>query len=73
MSNAVAAPSADVEVVYPPAVSLGQAWPWRVFAAACLALIYLVGMDEGALSVVPGTWVHEWVHDGRHLMAFPCH
>jgi cobalt transporter subunit CbtB len=73
MSNAVAAPPGDVEVVYPPAVSLGQAWPWLVFAAASLALVYLVGMDEGALSVVPGTWVHEWVHDGRHLMAFPCH
>jgi hypothetical protein len=73
MSNAVAAPSGHGEVAHPPAVSVREAWPWLLFALAFLALIYFVGMDEGALSIVPGHTVHEWVHDGRHLLCFPCH
>jgi hypothetical protein len=73
MSNAVAAPSGHAEAGHPPAVSLHDAWPWMLFGAAFLLLIYFVGMDEGALSIVPGHYVHEWVHDGRHLLGFPCH
>ena len=73
MPHAVLAPSTHAEAVHPPAVSLGAAWPWLVFGIAFLSLIYLVGLDEGALSIVPGHYVHEWLHDGRHLMAFPCH
>ncbi|WP_159014443.1 CbtB domain-containing protein, partial [Streptomyces sp. NRRL WC-3725] len=22
---------------------------------------------------ISGEGVHEWVHDGRHLLGFPCH
>jgi hypothetical protein len=61
------------EGLYPPPVSLGAIWPWALFAIALLLLIYFVGMDEGAASIVPGHDVHEWVHDGRHLLGFPCH
>ncbi|NUS19585.1 MAG: CbtB-domain containing protein, partial [Mesorhizobium sp.] len=28
---------------------------------------------EGATSLIRGTAVHEFVHDGRHLLGFPCH
>ena len=73
MSDTVAAPSSLPEVAYPPAVSLREAWPWMLLGVALLALIYFVGVDEGAASVVPGHAVHEWVHDGRHLLGFPCH
>jgi ABC-type spermidine/putrescine transport system permease subunit II len=73
MSNAATAPSGRGEVAYPPTVSVREAWPWLLFGLAFLALFYLVGMDEGALSIVPGHTVHEWVHDGRHLLGFPCH
>ena len=38
-----------------------------------LALLYLVGMDQGATSVFSGEMLHEFVHDGRHLLGFPCH
>jgi hypothetical protein len=38
-----------------------------------LVLYYLVGAEQGATSALPGTWLHEFVHDGRHLLAFPCH
>ncbi len=73
MPQTAAHPAALPEVIHPPAVSLGSAWPWLLFGVALLALLIFVGADEGALSVVPGTWVHEWVHDGRHLLGFPCH
>ena len=41
-----------------------------------LALLgyYFVGIDEGMVSLFGKTMVvHEWVHDARHLMGFPCH
>jgi hypothetical protein len=47
--------------------------PWLVFAVLALAAIYCVGTEEGATSIIPGMYVHEFVHDGRHLLGFPCH
>jgi hypothetical protein len=39
-----------------------------------LALYYFVGVDEGMTSVFGKTMViHEWVHDSRHFLGFPCH
>jgi hypothetical protein len=39
-----------------------------------LLVYYFVGVDEGMVSVFGKTMVvHEWVHDGRHLLGFPCH
>ena len=35
--------------------------------------IYFVTAEEGATSLIPGMYVHEFVHDGRHLLGFPCH
>ena len=35
---------------------------------------YLVGIDEGVTSIFGKTlMVHEWVHDARHFLGFPCH
>jgi hypothetical protein len=35
---------------------------------------YFVGVDEGMTSVFGKTMViHEWVHDSRHFLGFPCH
>lgn len=45
-------------------------------ATAFLALlaIYFVGVDQGAVSLFGSdTHVHEFVHDARHLLGFPCH
>ena len=45
-------------------------------ATVLLALIayYFVGVDEGMSSVFGKTlMVHEWVHDARHFLGFPCH
>jgi len=39
-----------------------------------LAIYYLVGVDEGMVSLFGKTMViHEWVHDSRHFLGFPCH
>jgi cobalt transporter subunit CbtB len=39
-----------------------------------LAVYYFVGVDEGMASVFGKTMViHEWVHDSRHFLGFPCH
>jgi hypothetical protein len=73
MSDTFAAPPAGHEVAHPPAVSLRDAWPWLLFGTALLALIYVVSIDEGAASLIPGRYLHEWLHDGRHLLGFPCH
>jgi Probable cobalt transporter subunit (CbtB) len=47
--------------------------PWAVFAAFALIGIYFVGVDEGATSIIPGMYLHEFMHDGRHLLGFACH
>ncbi|MBS1692372.1 MAG: CbtB-domain containing protein [Actinobacteria bacterium] len=39
-----------------------------------LLVYYFVGVDQGAVSLVSGdTHVHEFLHDARHLLGFPCH
>ena len=43
-------------------------------AFLALAIYYLVGVDEGMVSLFGKTMaVHEWVHDARHFLGFPCH
>lgn len=37
-----------------------------------LMLAYLVAFDQGALSR-SGMYMHELMHDGRHLLGVPCH
>lgn len=51
----------------------GAAW---LAGTAFLALLvlYVVGLDQGATSIFGSdTHIHEFVHDGRHLLGFPCH
>ncbi|GAQ56939.1 CbtB domain-containing protein [Streptomyces acidiscabies] len=48
--------------------------PWAVFfGVLMLILLYFVGAEQGATSLLSGEEVHEWVHDARHLLGFPCH
>jgi hypothetical protein len=58
----------------PAAIPIREVLPWAIFGGLLLMLaIYFVGVEEGATSIVPGMHVHEFVHDGRHLLGFPCH
>ncbi|MFL6045325.1 MAG: CbtB-domain containing protein [Propionibacteriaceae bacterium] len=62
-----------VAIAAPP-FSFGQVLPWLIFAAMLfLVALYFVSAEQGATSIFSGTAVHEWVHDGRHLLGFPCH
>ncbi len=57
-----------------PTLSLRQVAPYALFGSLLSGLLlYFAGVEQGALQVFGGTWVHELVHDGRHLLSFPCH
>jgi predicted anti-sigma-YlaC factor YlaD len=56
------------------AIPIRELLPWAIFAGLIMLLaIYFVGAEEGATSLISGMYVHEFVHDGRHLLGFPCH
>ena len=57
-----------------PAIPFDDIAPYAIlFALIAVLLFYFVGAEEGATSIIPGMTLHEWVHDGRHLLGFPCH
>lgn len=57
-----------------PVIPLGELLPWAIFGGLLLVLaLYFVGAEQGATSMFKGMYVHEFVHDGRHLLGFPCH
>ena len=62
------------EAVIGPIVSPGELLPYAILAVVLLSLlVYFVGAEQGAMSLVGGSSVHEFVHDARHLLSFPCH
>ena len=64
----------SVPITLPAPIPLRELMPWLIFGGLLLLLmIYFVGAEQGATSLVKGMYVHEWVHDGRHLLGFPCH
>jgi hypothetical protein len=74
MSNAN--PALDIPRVNLRAAAALLATPARLTAITMLALVayYFVGFDQGAVSVFGSdTHIHEFLHDGRHLLGFPCH
>ena len=43
-------------------------------ALLALLVYYFIGIDQGAVSIFGSdAHVHEFVHDGRHFLGFPCH
>jgi hypothetical protein len=48
---------------------------WLLGAALlAVAVYYFIGVDQGATSVFGKSMViHEFVHDARHFLGFPCH
>lgn len=71
MSQLTAAPLAGAQV---PTIPLGQLAPWALFFGLLATLVlFFVSAEQGAFSLSSGTLIHEFVHDGRHLMGYPCH
>jgi hypothetical protein len=67
--------SAPSSTTTPVVISVSASVLWLVGAAmAALALYYFIAIDQGAVSVFGNdTHVHEFVHDARHFLGFPCH
>lgn len=60
--------------IAPVSIPVRELLPWAIFGSVILLLaIYFVGVEEGAAAVFNTMYVHEFVHDGRHLLGFPCH
>jgi putative cobalt transporter subunit CbtB len=59
----------------PVVLPVSKAVIWLVGTALiALAVYYFIGVDQGAVSVFGNdTHVHEFVHDARHFLGFPCH
>ena len=59
----------------PLVVPASKAVFWLAGAALfAIALYYFIGVDQGAVSVFGSDpHVHEFVHDARHFLGFPCH
>jgi len=57
-----------------PTIPLGQILPWALFfGLLALIVLFFISADQGAINIPSGNAIHEWVHDGRHLLGFPCH
>ncbi len=59
----------------PVVVSLPGAALWLIGTAVLAVLVYyFIGVDQGMVSIFGNdTHVHEFVHDARHFLGFPCH
>ena len=58
----------------PVAIPVRELMPWVLFGGLILLMgLYFVGSEQGATSVFQGMQVHEFLHDARHLLGFPCH
>jgi hypothetical protein len=68
MSDAVSIPG-----LAPAAIPLQETMPWALFGILLLLALSFVGVEDGATSMMSGLSVLEFLHDGRHLLGFPCH
>ena len=74
MSKPRSAAAAIESGVVIPTLSPRQILPWLIFAGLLLLVaMYFLSTEQGATSLLAGTAVHEWLHDGRHLLGYPCH
>lgn len=66
--------SGVLEVPLEIAIPVAKIVPWAIFGVVIMGLAYyFVGAEQGATSLFNGMGVHEFVHDARHLLGFPCH
>lgn len=73
-SSTSAAPTKARALAVPDVSAAGTAlWLTLTVMIAALAY-YFLGYDQGAVSVFGSdTHIHEFIHDSRHFLGFPCH
>lgn len=60
--------------VVPDSATVGAALWLTTSTVVALIAFYFLAFDQGAVSVFGAdTHVHEFLHDARHLLGFPCH
>jgi Probable cobalt transporter subunit (CbtB) len=59
----------------PVAIPVTDTLPWLMGSLVVgLVLYYFIGVDQGATSVLgDNAYVHEFLHDARHFLGYPCH
>ncbi|AVF38016.1 CbtB domain-containing protein [Rahnella sikkimica] len=63
----------EIQVEHEP-IPLNAILPWIAFITLIVMLcVYFIGAEQGATAVFSGNQVHEYFHDARHLLGFPCH
>ncbi|WP_374204330.1 CbtB-domain containing protein [Streptomyces sp. HPF1205] len=74
-ASTTAPAAATTDSATPLVLPAAKAALWLLGTALiALAVYYFVGVDQGAYSVFgKDTHVHEFVHDARHFLGFPCH
>ncbi len=72
--QSVGAASAALQLPLEIAIPVAKIVPWAIFGVVIMGLAYyFVGAEQGATSLFNGMGIHEFVHDARHLLGFPCH
>ena len=74
MAHAISSPTSSTVAPADLAIPLRELAPWLVLGALfAMSVLVLISSVQGAITIPAGTAIHEWVHDGRHLLGFPCH
>lgn len=64
----------SIELTLPDSTTASTALWLTTTTVLALIAYYFIGYDQGAVSVFGSdTHVHEFLHDARHLLGFPCH
>jgi hypothetical protein len=68
-------PGTTATTATPVVLPISTAAVWLAGALfLAMAMYFLIGIDQGAVSVFgQNSNIHEFVHDARHLLGFPCH
>lgn len=61
-----------MNTVAPSPIPLRDLRPALLASVFALLVMFLVQFDQGTVSQT-GLWLHEVVHDARHLLGVPCH
>ena len=73
MAETIAA-AATQTIAQPIAIPVRKILPWAILGAlVAFVAYYFVGADGGATNLFQSMGIHEWFHDARHLLGFPCH
>lgn len=71
ISSPIAAGPAPSDLI---SIPVREVLPWLLLGTLlALSVLVLISSAQGAITIPEGTAIHEWVHDGRHLLGFPCH